>query len=57
VSVVVPVGAVPKNKAGIKAAHALGFARKHPFLIYITEAKLHDVNILDVLVPEPGPFT
>jgi len=43
-----------KTKAGIKLHTLLDLRGSIPSFIYITEAKLHDVNILDVLVPEPG---
>jgi len=40
-----------------KCSYSLGSSRKHP-LVHpeITEGTLHDVNILDILVPEPGSF-
>jgi len=43
-----------KTKAGIKLHTLLDLRGSIPAFIAITEAKLHDVNILDVLVPEPG---
>ena len=43
-----------KTKAGIKLHTLLDLRGSIPSFIVITEAKLHDVNILDVLVPEPG---
>jgi hypothetical protein len=43
-----------KTKAGIKLHTLLDLRGSIPSFINITEAKLHDVNILDVLVPEPG---
>jgi Domain of unknown function (DUF4372)/Transposase DDE domain len=43
-----------KTKAGIKLHTLLDLRGSIPSVIVITEAKLHDVNILDVLVPEPG---
>jgi hypothetical protein len=27
-----------------------------PGFIHISDGKLHDVNVLDVLIPEPGAF-
>jgi len=54
VSVVVPWARFRKTKAGIKLHTLLDLRGSIPSFIYITEAKLHDVNILDVLVPEPG---
>ena len=43
-----------KTKAGIKLHTLLDLRGSIPSFIAITEAKLHDVNILDVLTPEPG---
>jgi hypothetical protein len=43
-----------KTKAGIKLHTLLDLRGSIPAFIAITEAKLHDVNILDALVPEPG---
>ena len=43
-----------KTKAGIKLHTLLDLRGSIPSFITITEAKLHDVNILDALVPEPG---
>jgi hypothetical protein len=43
-----------KTKAGIKLHTLLDLRGSIPSFIYITEAKLHDVNILDALIPEPG---
>ena len=43
-----------KTKAGIKLHTLLDLRGSIPSFIAITEAKLHDVNILDTLVPEPG---
>jgi hypothetical protein len=42
------------TKAGIKLHTLLDLRGSIPAFIMITEAKLHDVNILDTLVPEPG---
>jgi hypothetical protein len=43
-----------KTKAGIKLHTLLDLRGSIPSFIAITEARLHDVNILDALVPEPG---
>ena len=43
-----------KNKAGIKLHTLLDLRGNIPTFIEITEALLHDVNILDILVAEPG---
>jgi hypothetical protein len=45
-----------KHKAAVKT-HTLSDLRGNiPSFIEITEGALHDVNILDILVPEPGSF-
>ena len=43
-----------KTKAGIKLHTLLDLRGNIPAFIEITEALLHDVNILDILVAEPG---
>ena len=43
-----------KTKAGIKLHTLLDLRGSIPSFIAITEAKLHDVNILDELTPAPG---
>jgi hypothetical protein len=43
-----------KSKAGIKLHTLLDLRGNIPTFIEITEALLHDVNILDILVGEPG---
>lgn len=45
-----------KTKAGIKLHTLLDLRGSIPTFIEITEALLHDVNILDILVGEPGSF-
>ena len=45
-----------KNKAGIKLHTLLDLRGNIPTFIEITEALLHDVNILDILDAEPGSF-
>ena len=45
-----------KTKAGIKLHTLLNLRGSIPSFIEITEALLHDVNILDILVVEPGSF-
>lgn len=45
-----------KNKAGIKLHTLLDLRGSIPTFIQITEALLHDVNVLDILVAEPGSF-
>ena len=53
-SVAVPWARFRKTKAGIKLHTLLDLRGSIPSFIAITEAKLHDINILDELVPEPG---
>lgn len=45
-----------KHKAGIKLHTLLDVQTSVPTFIYLTEAKVHDVNILDIIVPEAGAF-
>lgn len=45
-----------KTKAGIKLHTLLDLRGSIPTFVEITEALLHDVNILDILVGEPGSF-
>jgi len=45
-----------KTKAAIKLHTLLDLRGNIPVFIEITEGKVHDVNILDVLIPEPGSF-
>ena len=43
-----------KTKAAIKLHTLLDLRGNIPDFIEITEGKVHDVNILDVIIPEPG---
>jgi hypothetical protein len=45
-----------KHKAGIKLHTLLDVQTSVPTFIYLTDAKVHDVNILDIIVPESGAF-
>lgn len=45
-----------KHKGGIKLHTLLDVQTSIPTFIYMTEAKVHDVNILDILIPEAGAF-
>ena len=45
-----------KTKAAIKLHTLLDLRGNIPIFIEITDGKDHDVNILDVLIPEPGSF-
>ena len=44
------------TKSGVKLHTLLDLRGNIPAFIYVSEAKLHDVNVLDLLVPEPGAF-
>ena len=43
-----------KSKAAVKMHTLLDLRGNIPTFIDITEGKVHDVNILDILIPEPG---
>lgn len=45
-----------KNKAAVKLHTLLDLRGSIPSFIQITEGKVHDVNVLDELIPEPGSF-
>ena len=45
-----------KHKAAVKMHTLMDLHGNIPSFIEITEGRLHDVNILDILVPEPGAF-
>jgi len=45
-----------KNKGAVKIHTLLDLRGSIPTFIEITQALLNDVNILDVLIPEPGSF-
>ena len=45
-----------KNKAAVKLHTLLDLRGSIPSFIDITDGKMHDVNILDTLIPEPGSF-
>jgi hypothetical protein len=45
-----------KTKGAIKLHTVLDLRGSIPSFISITEGKLHDVNVLDELIPEPGAF-
>jgi hypothetical protein len=44
------------TKAAVKLHTLLDLRGPIPSFLYISEGKLHDVNILDQLIPEPGAF-
>ena len=45
-----------KKKAAVKLHTLLDLQGNIPTFIYISDGKLHDVNILDKLILEPGSF-
>jgi hypothetical protein len=45
-----------QNKAAIKLHTLLDLRGNIPTFIHISDGKLHDVNVLDKLIPEPGSF-
>lgn len=44
------------TKAAIKLHTLLDLRGNIPSFIHISDGKLHDVNVLDLLIPEPGAF-
>lgn len=51
-----PWASFRKHKAAVKMHTLLDLRGNIPSFIKITEGTLHDVNILDILIPEPGSF-
>jgi len=51
-----PWASFRKHKAAVKMHTLMDLRGNIPSFIKITDGKLHDVNILDILVPEPGSF-
>jgi len=51
-----PWASFRKHKAAVKMHTLLDLRGNIPSFIEITEGTLHDVNILDILIPEPGSF-
>lgn len=45
-----------KHKGAVKLHTLLDLRGPIPTFIYISDGKLHDVNILDEIIPEPGSF-
>jgi hypothetical protein len=45
-----------KTKAAVKLHTLMNMRGSIPEFIHISDGKLHDVNVLDLLVPEPGAF-
>lgn len=44
------------TKAAVKLHTLLDLRGAIPAFVFISDGKLHDVNVLDVLIPEPGAF-
>ena len=51
-----PWASFRKHKAAVKMHTLLDLRGNIPSFIKITEGALHDINILDIMVPEPGSF-
>lgn len=51
-----PWAAFRSTKAAIKLHTLIDLRGNIPSFIHISDGKLHDVNVLDVLLPEPGAF-
>jgi len=45
-----------RTKAAIKLHTLLNLRGSIPEFLHISEGKMHDVNILDILVPQPGAY-
>jgi hypothetical protein len=45
-----------KHKGAVKLHTLLDLRGSIPVFIHISDGKLHDVNVLDLLLPEPGAF-
>src|SRR5881392_2027855 len=45
-----------KHKGAVKLHTLLDLRGNIPSFIHITDGKVHDINVLDVLIPEPGSF-
>jgi len=45
-----------RTKGAIKLHTLLNLRGSIPEFIHISDGKLHDVNVLDILIPEPGAF-
>lgn len=51
-----PWAAFRQTKAAVKLHTLLDLRGSIPAFIHISDGKLHDVNVLDLLLPEPGAF-
>ena len=56
VSLGVSLGAVSFDQVCGEVAYLAGSSWQYPDLSHLSDGKLHDVNILDILLPEPGAF-
>ena len=45
------------TKSAVKLHTLLDLRGNIPTVIHLSDAKLHDVNVLDILLPEAGAFT
>jgi hypothetical protein len=53
---VFPWASFRTTKAAVKVHTLLDLRGSIPTFIHISDGKLHDVNVLDLLIPEPGAF-
>jgi hypothetical protein len=53
---VVSLARFRRRKAAVKMHALLDLRSNIPAFVHITEGKLHDVNVLDQIVPEAGAF-
>jgi len=44
------------TESAVKLQTPLDLQGNIPTFVYISDGKLHDVNVLDLLIPEPGAF-
>ena len=51
-----PWAGYSQTQAGIKVHTLLDLRGSIPSVVEITDVKVHDVRILDLLIPEPGSF-
>jgi Domain of unknown function (DUF4372)/Transposase DDE domain len=51
-----PWASFRSTKAAVKLHTLLDLRGSIPTFIHISDGKLHDVNVLDLLIPEPGAF-
>ena len=52
----VSLGEFPKTKGAVKLHTLLDLRGAIPAFVHVSQGKVHDVNILDRLAPEPGAF-